>query len=85
MTGAAPSAGDRTLRCALVLEPSRKDALQLLYAGRLGAGRFEEASTFARRALAIDPQSADDNAYTRAAEAAYRGLWRRWCEWGISA
>lgn len=60
MNQGVPSAGDRTLRCALALEPGRKDALQLLYAGRLGAARFEEASTFARRALAIDPQSADD-------------------------
>ena len=60
MNQGVPSAGDRTFRCALALEPGRKDGLQLLYAGRLGAGRFEEASTFARRALAIDPQSADD-------------------------
>ena len=60
MNQSVPSAGDRTFRCALALEPGRKDGLQLLYAGRLGAGRFEEASTFARRALAIDPQSADD-------------------------
>lgn len=57
---AGDASGEANIRRSLALEPDRRDAMRGLYIAGLRAGRPEEALTFVRRAVAIDPGSPDD-------------------------